>query len=100
MSEQIHYLMRKPATGIQRSVWVSPVSGQMFCGICLRGRIEARIGATCASCDSQVVADFTALPGGVRRPAYAAIRAEKRKRETERSVAAARLGNVLTMRAG
>jgi hypothetical protein len=100
VNHQIYHVMRKPSTGMQRSGWISPTTGNMYCGICLRGRVEMSLGSRCAICDSRVVRDFTATQGGVDRHAYAAIRAEKRKRETAHTVPVSRSGNVLTMRAG
>jgi hypothetical protein len=100
LNEQIHYVMRKSSTGLRRRAWISPASGDMFCGVCLRGRVLPELGATCSGCGSQVVGQMVAVSGGANRPAYAAVRAERRKREAERAVAAARMGNVLTMRAG
>lgn len=102
VNHQIYHVMRKPSTGMQRSGWISPTTGNMYCGICLRGRVEMSLGSRCAICDSRVVREFTATQGGATRPAYAAIRAEKRKREREtaHTVAVARSGKVLTMRAG
>ena len=102
VNNQIYHVMRKASTGMQRNAWVSPTTGNMFCGICLRGRVEMSLDSRCAICDSRVVREFTATQGGANRPAFAAIRAEKRKREreTKHTVSVARSGNILTMRAG
>ena len=98
--DQKYFLMRKSSSGVQRSAWISPSTGDLYCGICLRGRIEAKLGSACALCASEVIREFMALRGGAVRPASAAIRAERRKREEQRSIVTDRTGNLLIMRAG
>jgi hypothetical protein len=98
--EQKYFLMRKNSTGLERGAWASPSTGDLYCGVCLRGPIEATIGAACALCSSQVIRQFTAVRGGTARSALAAIRAERRKRKEQRLIAAERTGNLLIMRAG
>ena len=98
--DQRHFVMRKVSTGSQRKAWYSPSTGDLYCGICLRGRVHSAIGSECTVCNSQVVREFSVLPGGYRRPANAAIRAERRTREEQRAAATERAGNLLVMRAG
>src|SRR5258708_12102024 len=97
--DQRHFVMRKLSTGSQRKAWYSPSTGDLFCGICLRGRVHAAIGSECTVCNSQVVREFSVLPGGYRRPANAAIRAERRTREEHRPAAPQRPYNLLLIRA-
>ena len=97
LDEQIHYVMRRTPTGVQRSARISQTSGSMFCGICLRGQVKAHVGAECISCGSRVIAQMKALSGGSGRPEYATVQAEKWKRATARAASAARTGNLFTM---
>src|SRR5258708_1055338 len=98
--DQRHFLMRKVSTGSERKVWFAAWAGDLYCGIWLRGRVHAAIGSECTVCSSQVVREFSVLPGGYRRPANAAIRAERRTREEQRAAATERTGNLPAMRAG
>ncbi|HEV2646766.1 MAG TPA: hypothetical protein VGU46_10415 [Acidobacteriaceae bacterium] len=99
MTETNYFVMRKDSTGTQRNAWTSPTTGEVFCGVCLRGQVEARVGARCGVCEGEVVQQLVATQGGVSRPAFAALRAEKQRRDAERAAAVARAGNLLTMRA-
>jgi hypothetical protein len=100
MIDQRHFVMRKVSTGLQRKAWYSPSTGELYCGICLRGRVHAAIGSECTVCNSQAVREFSVLPGGYRRPAKAAIRTERRTREEQRAATMERTGNLVVMRAG
>jgi hypothetical protein len=100
MNRQTYFVMRKNLTGVQRRIWISPITGNAFCGVCLRGRVDSQVGSQCAVCESKVVREFTAIPGGASRSPLAAVRAERRARNAQRGVRAARSGNVLIMQAG
>jgi hypothetical protein len=100
MNCQTYFVMRKNSTGIQRSVWICPITGTTFCGVCLRGKVDSQLGSRCTLCDSEVVREFTAIQGGSNRSAIAAGRAERRKREAQYGDRVARSGNVLIMQAG
>jgi hypothetical protein len=97
--EESYFVMRKSSTGVQRRVWISPNNGDLYCGVCLRGRVRATLRSKCTSCGSEVAREFAVVSGGVQRPGSSAIRAERKKREQERSTAAARSGNLLIMKA-
>jgi hypothetical protein len=94
MNRQTYFVMRKNSTGIQSSVWIFPLTGTTFCGVCLRGEVDSQLGSRCTLCDSEVVREFTAIS------AIAVGRAERRKREAQYGDRVARSGNVLIMQAG
>ncbi len=100
MNAQTYFVMQKSSTGTRRIAWTSPTSGDLYCGVCLRGTVSPKLASSCATCGSKVVGRFSTVAGGVERPGYAAIRAEKKKREAQKAVAADRTGNLLVMRAG
>lgn len=99
LKEESYFVMRKSATGVQRQVWASPVSGEVYCGVCLRSRVSTVLGSKCNSCGSEVTREFAVVSGEAKRPGFAAIRAERKKRGQERAAAAARSGNLLIMKA-
>ncbi len=96
VKDQTYFVMRKASTGVQRSAWLSPATGELYCGICLSSRIDATVGSHCERCGSEVMREFQLIRGGVARPA---VRADKRAYNAQRT-AVNRTGKVLTMRAG
>jgi hypothetical protein len=66
MSARPYYLTRKPSTQNTRACWTSPSSGELYCGICLRATIAARLGAECPACGSTIERILEVSEGGRR----------------------------------
>ena len=68
MSHRSYYLSRSPHRATIRAGWISPSTGDLYCGICLRSVLAPHVGAECPSCGSVVERVFEVAQGGVIRP--------------------------------
>jgi hypothetical protein len=64
MSDRSYAVLRNPNNNAVRLSWSSQNSGEMFCGICMRGLITTEIGRVCPTCQSRVAQVFEVVNGG------------------------------------
>ena len=84
MSEHRSYaVLHHPNNHAVRLSWSSQSSGEMYCGICLRGLVTTEVGRVCPSCQSRVEQVFEVVNGG-RTVSYGS---RKRAAEANRSAA-------------
>jgi hypothetical protein len=91
MSARPYYLTRKPSSQNTRACWISPSSGELYCGICLSATIAARLGAECPACGSTIERILEVSEGG-RRSSLGPLR----NRVAVTSAAKERVGKVVT----
>jgi len=65
-----HIYVRDAQTGFVRPCWA--IGAQVYCGICMRGRIEPSVGEACPICFSTVERILEVAPGGATKPAASA----------------------------
>jgi len=64
MADRSYAVLRNPSSNAARLSWSSQSSGEMFCGICMRGLITTEIGRVCPTCQSRVAQVFEVVNGG------------------------------------
>ena len=66
--KRMYVLVRDPESGYVRSCWSEPGEGVLYCGMCMQGVVEAKVGAACPACDSKVDRVLEIADGGKPRP--------------------------------
>ena len=64
MADRSYAVLRSSSNNAARLSWSSQSSGEMFCGICMRGLITTEIGRVCPTCQSRVAQVFEVVNGG------------------------------------
>jgi len=75
MSQKNYAILEDPYRSTRRASW-SANNGIQYCGICMRGVIEAETGHRCSNCGSQVLQVLEVIQGG-------APRKYRRRKDTE-----------------
>ena len=64
MADRSYAVLRSPSSNAVRLSWSPQSSGEMFCGICMRGLVTTEIGRVCPTCQSRVAQVFEVVNGG------------------------------------
>lgn len=67
-----HIYVRDAQKGFVRPCWSS--GSELYCGMCMRGEVQAVVGSVCPICSSTVERVFEVTPGG--KPSFARWRKE------------------------
>jgi hypothetical protein len=61
-----HIYVRDAQKGFVRPCWAAGT--ELYCGMCMRGKVESVVGAVCPICSSTVERVLHVAPGGATKP--------------------------------
>ena len=85
-ANRTYVMVRDPESRYLRSCWSASADAPLYCGMCMQGVLEPKLGAACPVCDSKVDRVLDIADGGTPRPIGRTVAGSQRAARASRGV--------------